>query len=160
MIPLGTIVKDKVTGFIGVAENRATYLFGCDRYCIQARVGEDGKIPESVMIDEPQLEIVEGEKRVMAPIGTPDKRVELGQLVKDPVRDQCGTVIGRAVYLNGCSRVLVEPKQTGINEKESWWVDEKQVEPQNTFLGKKQIVKDPDPPNRYSGGPAPSSSKY
>ena len=57
-ISLGTVVRDKVTGFMGVAENRATFMYGVDRYCIQPKVDKDGKIPESSMIDEPQLEIV------------------------------------------------------------------------------------------------------
>lgn len=37
-IALGSIVQDKVTGLVGVAENRATFLYGCDRYCIQPRI--------------------------------------------------------------------------------------------------------------------------
>lgn len=160
MIPLGTIVKDKVTGFVGVAENCATFMYGCDRYCVQPQVGEDGKVPESVMVDEPQLEIVPGKERVMEQAGVPEKLVEMGQKVKDPIRDQCGTVVGRAVYLNGCSRVLVQPKQTGDTEKEAWWVDEKQVEPEKSLLGKKKITKEPDTYTRKDGGPAPSSSKY
>lgn len=156
-IPLGVIVKDVVTGFTGVAENRASFLYGCDRYCVQPKVGEDGKIPEPQMIDEPQLEIVDGESRVMTPRHTPKQLVELGQVVVDPIRGMTGTVIGRAVYLNGCSRLAVQPKQDGDKEKEIWWVDEEQVQQKNKFFGKKKTV---DTRTSYTGGPALSSSKY
>jgi hypothetical protein len=153
-IPLGTVVKDKVTGFIGVAESRGTYLYGCDRYCIQPKIANDGKMPESKMIDEPQLEIVEGEELVMSPAGEPKQLVELGQFVLDPARDMEGTVMGRAVYLNGCSRLYIQPKQKGEKERKAWWVDEPQVEPQQTFL--KEVKK----AEKKTGGPALCSTKY
>jgi len=47
----------------------------------------------------------------------------------------------------------------GNKEIKAFWVDEKQVEPKNTFFGKKKIVKEPDPPQRTSGGPAPANSR-
>jgi hypothetical protein len=160
MIALGVVVRDKVTGFTGIAENRATFMYGCDRYCVQPKIDKDGKIPDSVMIDEPQLEWVDGEERVMSPVGTPDILVEMGQLVLDPIRNIEGTVVGRAVYLNGCSRIIIQPKKSGKKEIKSFWVDEKQVEPRNTFIGKKKITKEPDNDNRKSGGPATCSSKF
>lgn len=153
-IPLGTVVKDKVTGLIGIAENRATYLYGCDRYCVQPRVDKDGKIPENAMIDEPQLEIVEGEKVVMLPGGEPEQLVELGQVVFNPVIDMEGTVMGRAVYLNGCSRIWIQPEQKGEKERKSWWAYEAQVEPRNKFV--KKVRKS----EKTTGGPALSNSKF
>ena len=153
-IQLGTVVRDRVTGFIGIAENRAAFLYGCDRYCVQPRVDKDGKIPDNQMIDEPQLEIVEGEQAVMSPVSEPPTLVELGQIVYDPVKDMEGTVMGRAVYLNGCSRIMVQPKQKGEKERKSWWVDEPQVTPRNSFIKKVTQVE------KKRGGPALSNSKY
>ena len=147
-IALGSIVKDHVTGFTGVAENRATFLYGCDRYCIQPKISEDGKIPESAMIDEPQLEVLDEAPVMIEPAPKPHL-VELGAYVLDPVREQWGTVTGRAAYLNGCSRILLEPKQVhGQDHIKSWWVDEQQVAP---------VEQKPD---KKRGGPARSSSKY
>ncbi len=160
IIPLGTIVRCRVTGFVGVAENRATFMYGCDRYCVQPQIGDDGKIPDNVMIDAPQLEIVEPKTQVMSPLAEPPTLVEMGQLVEDPIRGMEGTITGRAVYLNGCSRVWVSPKQNPRYEKvESWWVDEKQVIGKKTFLGKEKIPVKPEALRR-TGGPAPSCSKY
>lgn len=45
MIKLGSKVKDKITGFTGVAVQRIDYLYGCTRYGVEAKVGKDGKAP-------------------------------------------------------------------------------------------------------------------
>lgn len=62
MVKLGDKVKDPVTGFIGIAYSKITYLQGCDRIGIQApMVQEKGKlpeVPELYHVDEPQLEII------------------------------------------------------------------------------------------------------
>lgn len=158
-IPLGTVVRDRVTGFIGIAENRATFMYGCDRYCVQPRVDEKGKTGDSVMVDEPQLEIIEEGKQVMEPLGEPPELVKMGQLIEDPIRGMQGTVTGRAVYLNGCSRLMITPKQTGDKEIDIWWVDERQVIGKKTILGKQKVPVTPDVKST-TGGPAPSSSKY
>ena len=158
IIPLGVMVKDLVTGFIGVAENRARFMYGCDSYCVQPQVDKDGKIPDSVMIDEPQLEIIEGEKQVMVQAGEPEELVKMGQLIEDPIRGIRGTVTGRSVYLNGCSRVWVTPKQIEGKELQSFWVDEKQVIGLKKFLGGEKITQAPEQ-KRMTGGPAPSNSK-
>ncbi len=56
-IKLGQKVKDKVTGLVGIATCRSTFLTGCDRIGIQPEAKE-GKVPGSYYVDEPQLEIV------------------------------------------------------------------------------------------------------
>ncbi|WP_320838478.1 hypothetical protein [Zhongshania sp.] len=159
-VPLGTIVKDKVTGLKGVAENRATFLYGCDRYCIQPQAKEDGTVPDSIMVDEPQLEIMESEPRAMIPAGEPEQKIELGCVVEDPIRGMVGTATGRAVYLNGCSRIFVQPKQVGDKEQKSWWVDEQQLKVKTSFTGSEKRTVDPVVRHARIGGPAPSNSKY
>jgi hypothetical protein len=154
-IPLGVLVEDKVTGFTGVTDHYVTFLHGCDRYSVQPRIDKDGKKPESDMFDEPQLRVLEGDP-VMEPAGIPPELVKLGQVVKDPVRGLEGTVVGRAVYLNGCSRICVTPKQKGDKDL-TFWIDENQVEPKKTMTGgDKTTVK---PGAKKTGGPAPYCSK-
>lgn len=154
-IPLGTIVRDKVTGLIGVAENCTEFLHGVDRYCVQPKIEEAGKIPEAVMLDEPQLGIVEGEARVMLAIPPGPPLVSLGDFVEDPIHGRNGTVCGRAVYLNGCVRVWICPKQSGDRDIPAWWADEPQVAIKKKF---KKVV---DKPRRErTGGPAPANSKF
>ena len=158
-IKLGTVVKDRVTGLIGVAENRAEFMYGCDRYLVQAKAGKDNKIPDAVMIDEPQLEVVEGEASVMEPLPEPPRLIEMGQQVTDPIIERKGTVTGRAVYLNGCSRVFIKPKYVEGTKVKGWWAYEEQVVGKKTLTGKDKIPVAPSA-NRRTGGPAPSNSKY
>lgn len=159
-IPLGTIVIDKVTGLKGVAENRSTYLYGCDRYYVQPRAKDDGTVPDGLMIDEPQLEVAQGEKSVMQPPIEPPQKIKLGSVVNDPIRGMQGTATGRAVYLNGCSRILVEPQQNGNEERKSWWVDEDQLTLKKSLFGSKVKAVNTEGTNQKSGGPARSCSKY
>lgn len=58
MVELGDEVKDRVTGYQGIATSRHTYLQGCDRIGVQKKVGKDGKVPEAQIFDEPQLIII------------------------------------------------------------------------------------------------------
>lgn len=154
---LGKMVKDKVTGIVGVAENRASYLYGCNRYCVQPQAKEDGTLPGSIMIDEPQLVAIE-KHRVLMPASEPAQLIQLGAEVYDPIANRRGTATGRAVYLNGCSRILVEAKAWDDKKSLKWWVDEEQVSHVKTIFGKiKMNIK--GRASKYTGGPARASSK-
>lgn len=52
MIELGQKAKDKITGFEGIITGRASYLYGCDQYCLVPSVGTDGKMAEGQWFDE------------------------------------------------------------------------------------------------------------
>ncbi len=58
MIELGQEVKDKVTGFKGIASGKCIYLSGCTHVCIQPKVEKDGKLPDAKWFDEPMVEVV------------------------------------------------------------------------------------------------------
>ena len=60
---LGEKVKDTITGFKGTVTARIEYLNGCLQYCIEPRVGKEGKVEKVQYVDEGQLEI-QGAKRV------------------------------------------------------------------------------------------------
>lgn len=64
MVTLGDEVKDKVTGFLGIAVARHTYLQGCNRISVQPSVDKDGKNQESCTFDEPQLIVIASQKVV------------------------------------------------------------------------------------------------
>lgn len=62
-IELGDLVKDKITGFKGVAIGRTTWLFGCDRISVQPQgLKKEGGTYEVQSFDEPQLEVVKKAK--------------------------------------------------------------------------------------------------
>lgn len=52
----GMTVRDKVTGFTGVITCRCDYITGCNRYYLQPKVGDDGKLIDGTYVDEPALE--------------------------------------------------------------------------------------------------------
>ena len=59
-IKLGSTVRDKISGFTGIATGRTTYLFGCVRVTVTpVKIKEDGSLTgEDYCFDEPQLEVV------------------------------------------------------------------------------------------------------
>lgn len=60
-IELGSKVKDKVTGFTGIAIGETKWLHGCLRYTVQPQERDkDGKIKTTETFDEPQLIVLEG----------------------------------------------------------------------------------------------------
>jgi hypothetical protein len=52
----GDTARDLVTGFTGIVTTRADHLAGCNRYWLQPKIAEDGKLPEGGWFDEPALE--------------------------------------------------------------------------------------------------------
>jgi hypothetical protein len=58
-IALGSKVRDIVTGHEGIATSRVEYLTGCTQYGVCPRIQADGKLPESLYIDETRLEVLD-----------------------------------------------------------------------------------------------------
>jgi hypothetical protein len=61
---LGTELRDKVTGFTGIAMTRVEFLNGCIQYGLKPKVNdkEPHKMTETIHIDVAQLELVKHEK--------------------------------------------------------------------------------------------------
>ncbi|TRO38585.1 hypothetical protein EQ832_12085 [Pseudomonas sp. ALS1131] len=57
-VPLGSTVKDKVTGFEGIATSRTVYLFGSSRIGVESAVGLDGETRHEY-IEEDRLQILD-----------------------------------------------------------------------------------------------------
>ncbi len=64
-IKLGDKVKDRHTGFVGIAVAKTEFVNGCIQWSVLSKVGKDNKMPEEVGIDEGSLEVVK----------KPDKKV-------------------------------------------------------------------------------------
>jgi len=62
-IELGDKVKDKVTGFTGIAVAKTEFLNGCVQYSVAAKVGKDNKMPEEIGIDEQSLKVITKNKK-------------------------------------------------------------------------------------------------
>jgi len=71
-IKLGRKVRDKVTGFEGIATSRVEYINGCIQYGVTPKVKKDDRTayPDSTYVDEGQLELIkEGVKIKKKPLG-------------------------------------------------------------------------------------------
>jgi len=67
-IKLGSKVRDKITGFTGVATAKIEYLNGCVQVCIRPPVGVDNKMPEHEYIDIEQIEVIDNGDTLLAKI--------------------------------------------------------------------------------------------
>ncbi len=68
MIALGTTVRDRVTGFTGLAVAKVEYLNGCVQICVKAPLDKDGKMVDGEYIDISQLEVVDEGIRIEAKV--------------------------------------------------------------------------------------------
>lgn len=80
-IKLGDEVKDRVTGFRGIAIGITEWLNGCIRITIQPQKLDKGKPVETQCFDWEQLEVVQPLRiaRKTAPTGGPMPSVQRGQ---------------------------------------------------------------------------------
>ena len=73
-IKLGDKVRDKVTGFEGIATSRVEYINKCVQFCVKPKMGKDNKMPDGEYIDIDQLEVVgEGVLIESEPTGGPQR---------------------------------------------------------------------------------------
>ena len=77
---LGTIVRDRVTGFEGAITGRAQHLTGCNTYGLQPKEMKDGKPIEAEWFDENRLEAIPKKKgfRDIYEKAHPEMIVEVG----------------------------------------------------------------------------------
>jgi len=59
---LGDVIRDKISGFTGVATSRTEYLNGCIRWAISPQQLHEGKPIEAGYFDEEQVEVVDAPK--------------------------------------------------------------------------------------------------
>ena len=57
-IKLGDKVRDKITGFTGIAVNRTEFLNGCIQIGVQGKIDKEGKMGDAMGIDIQSLELV------------------------------------------------------------------------------------------------------
>lgn len=84
------------------------------------------------------------------------KKLELGMEVKDRISGFTGIVLSRAVYLQGCNRIMVQPKATEDSTKlpEALSFDEPDLE----IVGY-GVLPVPEEGREKPGGPRPFPTK-
>jgi hypothetical protein len=66
MIKLGSMVRDTLTGFKGMATARTEWLYGCARIGIEPTELKDGKPIDAQWFDEQRVEVIEEKKPVVS----------------------------------------------------------------------------------------------
>lgn len=145
---LGDEIKDRVTKLQGVCTSRSVYLHGCAMLGVQPEVGKDGKIPEGYSIDEPQCVVVKKGKVDLGELPKEKMEADLGDEVLDPISGVKGTVTGRCDFLNGCTRMCVQPKL----DKDGTMVTAEWFSGPRLKVTKKKSKPIP-PPEKRPGGP-------
>jgi hypothetical protein len=146
-ILLGQKVKDLVTGLTGIAITRAEFISGAPRVGVQPGLGKDGNPLETHEFDESQLKVLDV-KRVVKTEPNP-ALVDIGQEGKDRITGFKGIITGRAVFLNGCARIALQPPvdKEGKARKIEWF-DETNIESK-----RKKVVAAKEEPKKRTGGP-------
>lgn len=62
-IKLGDKVKDKITGFTGIAVAKTEFLNGCIQWNVLPKGDKNNKMPEDMSIDQQTLEIIKPKKK-------------------------------------------------------------------------------------------------
>jgi len=62
-IKLGDKVRDKITGFVGIATARTEFMNGCIQYVVQGK-SHKNQMPDGIGIDEQSLELVNPPKPI------------------------------------------------------------------------------------------------
>lgn len=73
-IDLGDEVKDKITGFSGIAVARTLWITGCDRITVRPRtLKKEGGVLDVETFDDGQLTIVKKHALVLSDVQAPKK---------------------------------------------------------------------------------------
>lgn len=62
-VPLGTKLRDTITGYEGVAIAKTVYMNGCVQFHLKSNIIKDGKTAMAEPFDSQQLETVEKPKK-------------------------------------------------------------------------------------------------
>lgn len=106
-IALGQTLRCKITGFVGVATSRVTYLGGVIQYCLKPPVGEDGKMPEGEYVNAQQLFTVGKEPPLEVKMA---KLIPLGKPLRCKITGFEGIATAVVEYLNGCVQYCLKPR--------------------------------------------------
>jgi hypothetical protein len=107
-IPLGSLVKETITGFTGIAVGRTEFEFGCVHIRIQALgLTRDGDPIPVHTFDDQRVELLSPPTRSWAePKST---SVKLGNVVRDLTSGAVGVASAKSVGLDGQVNFIIEP---------------------------------------------------
>ena len=114
-VRIGAEVKDVITKAKGIVIGKANFLYGCVRVCVQPPMDKDGKVPDSIWVDEEQLE--ETTKKIVQPAPLHTHEFKVGDLAKDIITGKKGIVTCICCWFGGSVRIFVQEQKVKVGEK-------------------------------------------
>ena len=112
-IKLGSLVKDRITGFQGIAIGRTEFGYGCVHIRVQAKgLGDDGAPIPVQTFDDQRIEMLEPPTKAFPELTRP--AIKLGDLVRDTLTEETGIATALTVELDGKVKVVIE--RPGLTE--------------------------------------------
>lgn len=105
---LGDTLRDKMTGFEGVAVARHVFMSGTIQYGVLSRKRNEKGEDVQILVDWQFLELVDPGTPTEPPDGLPE--FIIGDQVADTVTDFAGMVTSRSEFINGCVQYGVQPR--------------------------------------------------
>ena len=106
-IKLGSLVKDSITGFTGIAVGRVEFVFGCIHIRVQGQgLTRDGAPISIHSFDDQRIDVIRPPAK-----SWPKPKVstiKLGDTVRGTLNGVVGVVSGRSVGLDGLVTYIVE----------------------------------------------------
>lgn len=129
---LGCMVRDRVTGLVGIADQYRELYTGSRQYSVQPR-GDGKDLPQAYCIDVEQLEIAPGPSAspIVTVTAAPPTSIVLGDEVEDVVTGLIGYAVTKTIFLNGCIY---------FNVRENKKYAMKSGDPADSFVSHNQLV--------------------
>lgn len=119
MDKLGKMLKDKLSGFTGIAQAYEIGPYAMGRYHIDGSANEKNEISNGYSFDDIQLEIVD-DALVVTPLPIEPTTFNFLDEVEDVLSGFRGKIASKLVYINGCVRWrVVPPYKTNKDDDDS-----------------------------------------
>lgn len=148
-IELGKKLRDKVSGFTGIASTRNDFMTGNTQFNLTTKVGEDGT-SKDMSFDIHQLEFVSDEGITVIEAPT-DTGITLGEEVEDIVTGVKGIATLKYTFLNGC--IYYNVSTTDAKETKDLFVEYRRLVRVGPGVTEK-ITKRTEATPKKTGGPS------
>ncbi len=115
IIPFNSLVRHKMTGFEGVVVGRIEHMWDCIRYEVQPKVTKDGKLPESIMLGGPGLQIIAPPDNDIPPVIETPNAFEFNVKVRHIITGFTGIIVACMKRARSGNRYVIQPDKLDEN---------------------------------------------
>ena len=112
-IRLGSLVKDTITGFTGIAIGRTEFGYGCIHIRIHSNwLTKEGDPIPSQSFDDQRVEVLEPPTKSW--VEPKETSIKLGNVVRDTLTGAVGVASAKTIFLDGQVTIIIE--QPGLTQ--------------------------------------------